>query len=406
MKFRLAAAVFLGCTLGWAEPEPATANRSVLLGADVLRKSDFEPLRGKQIGLITNQTGVDSRGVSTIDLLARASGVKLVALFSPEHGIRGEQEHGESVGDSVDARTNLPVYSLYGETRKPTPMMLNAIDALVFDMQDVGTRFYTYITTLGLAMEAAADRGIELYVLDRPNPIGGARVEGERLDASIRHFTAYYSIPVRHGLTVGELARWYNERLRQKADLKVIAMQGWSRDMLWPETGLSFVPPSPNIRRPAQAILYAGIGAFEATNVAVGRGTDAPFEQIGAPWLRGMDLAAKLSSAPIAGVTIEPTEFTPASDLYRGQLCSGIRLRLSDADRAPTTELFPIIAFAIRDLQPREFVLRWEEIPRVTGTRRFEQFYRAGKPVAAYLEAMRKSAATFESERAPFLLYP
>ena len=202
----------------------------------MLRKSGFAILKGKQVGLITNNTGLDADGESTADLLAHAPGVRLVALFSPEHGIRGERNAGEQVNEAVDSRTHLPVYSLYGTTQKPMPIALNAVDVLVFDIQDVGTRFYTYISTMGMAMEAAAQRGIGFVVLDRPNPIGGTDVEGEVLEPWVRHFTAYFSIPVRHGLTVGELARWYNETAHLHLDLTVIPMTGWTRGMLAPDT--------------------------------------------------------------------------------------------------------------------------------------------------------------------------
>src|SRR5256885_1353899 len=228
--------------------EVSAVKKPVLVGIDVLEARGFDALQGKQVGLITNQTGVDSNGVSTADVLARTPRVRLVALFSPEHGIRGMVEHGQEIGDAIDPETHLPVYSLYGKTQKPSPEMLNAVDVLVFDIQDVGARYYTYLATMGMAMEEAARRGIEFIVLDRPNPVGGAILEGPVADPKVRHITAYYSVPVRHGLTAGELAQWYNQTAHLNAKVRVIPMIGWSRTQLWDDTGLDFVPPSPNIR--------------------------------------------------------------------------------------------------------------------------------------------------------------
>lgn len=294
----------------------ATKQDPVRLGIDVLVEQNFSTLKGKQVGLITNHTGVDSRGQSTADLLAQAQGVKLVALFSPEHGIRGSQEAGQLVRDQVDTHLNLPVYSLYGSVQKPTPSMLNAVDVLLVDLQDVGARYYTYLTTMGMAMEAAAERGIPFMVLDRPNPAGGTVVEGQVLSPAIRHFTAYYGVPVRHGMTAGELAQWYNLTSRLNVKLTVIPMRGWKREWLWAQTGLRFVPPSPNIRTPLQALLYTGMGMFEATNVSVGRGTETPFEVVGAPWINGKVLAARLNELKLLGLSFEETAFTPQRELY------------------------------------------------------------------------------------------
>jgi uncharacterized protein YbbC (DUF1343 family) len=374
-------------------------------GLDALKKSDFDILKGKQVGLITNHTGVDAQGESTADLLAHAPGVRLIALFSPEHGIRGQKIAGELVGDTIDSRTHLPVYSLYGSTQKPSPIMLNGVDVLVFDLQDVGTRFYTYISTMGLAMEAAAQRGIGFVVLDRPNPLGGTIVEGNKLDPWVRNFTAYFSIPVRHGLTVGELARWYNETAHLHLDLTVIPMTGWTRDMPWSETGRTFIPPSPNIRTVTQALLYSGVGAFEATNVSVGRGTDTPFEWIGAPWIRGAELAQRLNALALPGIQMEAAQFVPQADLYTGQMCSGVRFKVTDAKALRTSDLFIHIAFLLRDLYGRDFQPRWEEMLRVTGTRDFEYAYKTGKPPESLLGSVHKSADHFAEERKPYLLY-
>ncbi len=260
----------------------------VLTGIDVLARERFKQLAGMRVGLVTNQTVRDRAGHSTIDILYKAPNVKLVALFSPEHGIRGTAD--EKVSDSKDEQTGLPIYSLYGETRRPTPEQLKDLDALVFDIQDVGTRFYTYISTLGYVIEEAAKAGRLVFVLDRPNPIGGLEIEGPVADADKLSFTAYHSIPVRHGMTIGELAQLFNQQRQLGCDLRIIKMEGWRRAMWFDETNLLWVNPSPNMRSLTEATLYPGVGLLETTNISVGRGTDTPFEVVGAPWIDGQPL--------------------------------------------------------------------------------------------------------------------
>jgi len=394
--------VFMAGALWAAESQPQPP---VLLGIDVLEEQDYALLQGKQVGLITNQTGRDSRGRSTADLLAKAPGVKLVALFSPEHGIRGIHEAGQSVGDTIDPKLHLPVYSLYGSVQKPTPEMLNAIDVLVFDMQDVGARFYTYLTTMGMAMEAASQRGLAFMVLDRPNPSGGSLVEGQVLDSRIRHFTAYYGIPVRHGLTAGELAQWYNQTQKLGVQLTVISLRNWKRDELWADTGLPFVSPSPNIRNPTEALLYSGVGMFEATNVSVGRGTDFPFELMGAPWMDAETLSKRLNDLQLPGLKFSPVSFTPTSDFYQGQLCSGVRIQVANPNVVRPIDLFVQMCCLIRELWPKEFAPRWEEVARVTGSQDFEHLYEANRPASEILDVFHKSADDFAKARTPYLLY-
>jgi len=385
--------------------DSSVQQQPVLLGIDVLEQQDYALLQGKQVGLITNQTGVDSRGRSTADLLAKAPGVKLIALFSPEHGIRGKREAGQSVGDTIDPRLHLPVYSLYGSVQKPTPEMLNAIDVLVFDMQDVGARFYTYLTTMGLAMEAAGQRNIAFMVLDRPNPVGGAVVEGQVLDSRIHHFTAYYQIPVRHGFTAGELAQWYNQTQKLGIQLTVIGLKNWKRDMLWPDTGLPFVAPSPNIKTSTAALLYSGVGMFEATNVAVGRGTDFPFERIGAPWMNGEVLAKRLNDLKLPGLYFIASSFVPLVDNYQGQMCSGVRIIVQDPMLVRPVDLFVQVAILIRELWPKDFQPRWDEVARVTGSQDFEHLYEANKSAAEILDVFHKSADQFAKDRQAYLQY-
>jgi uncharacterized protein YbbC (DUF1343 family) len=392
-------------------PAPAPAeverkNPAVFFGVDTLEEQHFALLAGKQVGLITNQTGVDRNGRSTADILYHAPNVKLVALFSPEHGIRGTTAEGEPIGDTIDPRTHLPVYSLYGATQRPNSQMLNSIDVLVFDMQDVGARFYTYLSTMGMCMEAAAKRNIAFMVLDRPNPAGGVVMEGEVLDPQFQHFTAYYSIPVRHGMTAGEIAQWYNQKANLHVKLTVVPASGWRRDQLWSETGLPFVHPSPNIRTPTEALLYSGVGMFEATNVAVGRGTDSPFEYIGAPWMNGVVLAERLNALQLPGVRFFQAMFTPQVDLYAGHLCSGVRIDVTDPQALRPVDLFVQAAFILRELSPQDFQLRWDEVARVTGTRDFENVYKdKNRSAKDILELFHKSADGFAKDRQAFLLY-
>ncbi len=382
-----------------APPEP------VRYGIDVLETEGFTPLQDQQIALITNQTGIDSQGHSTADLLANAPNIRLVALFSPEHGIRGAQEAGQLIGDGIDSQTRLPVYSLYGAIQRPTQPMLNGVDALVFDIQDVGTRFYTYLTTMCMCMEAAAQRDIVFVVLDRPNPLGGEVLEGQMLDPKYRHFTAYYSAPTRHGFTAGELAEWYNITTGLHAKLKVIPMTGWRRKDLWQDTGLPFVPPSPNIRTPREALLYPGLGMFETTNISIGRGTDTPFECFGAPWMDGNAVTARLTALNLAGVVFSSTTFTPVNDLYAGQKCSGVRIAISDPYAVRSIDIFVQAAIILRDLYGKNFQLRWNEVARVTGSSDFEAFYKTGKSAGDVLADFKKSTDRFAKDRQPYLLY-
>jgi uncharacterized protein YbbC (DUF1343 family)/CubicO group peptidase (beta-lactamase class C family) len=325
----------------------------VLTGIDVLARDGFKQLAGMRVGLVTNQTGRDAAGRSTIDVLYKAPNVTLVALFSPEHGIRGGAD--DKVSDSKDEQTGLPIYSLYGETRRPKPEQLKDLDALVFDIQDIGARFYTYISTLGYVMEAAAKAQRPIFVLDRPNPIAGLEVEGPVADADKFSFTAYHAIPVRHGMTIGELARLFNQERSIGCDLRVIEMVGWRRAMWLDETNLLWVNPSPNMRSLTEATLYPGIGLLETTNVSVGRGTDTPFEVVGAPWIDGQQLAAYLNGQRIAGVRFVPLRFTPASSVFKGEECSGVNIIITDRAGFRAVRNGLEIAVALRKLYPTQW---------------------------------------------------
>lgn len=330
-----------------------SASADVLNGIDVLERDGFKELQGLRVGLITNHTGRDHAGRQTIDVLREAPGVKLTSLFSPEHGIRGEAD--EKVSDSVDEKTGLPVYSLYGETRRPTPEQLKNLDALVFDVQDVGSRFYTYIATLGYAMEEASKAKIPVFVLDRPNPVGGVIVDGPVADEDRLSFTAYHTIPVRHGMTVGELARLFDEQRKIGCDLRVVKMEGWRRAMWFDATGQTWVNPSPNMRSLTEATLYPGVGLLETTNVSVGRGTDTPFELIGAPWLDGRRLASYLNGRGLAGVRFVPVRFTPRASVFKDKECGGINLVVTDRAAFRSVRAGLEIAVALRKLYPQDW---------------------------------------------------
>jgi uncharacterized protein YbbC (DUF1343 family)/CubicO group peptidase (beta-lactamase class C family) len=325
----------------------------VLTGIDVLERDNFKQLAGMRVGLVTNHTGRDRAGRQTIDVLHKAAGVQLVALFSPEHGIRGLAD--EKVSDSKDEKTGLPVYSLYGETRRPKPEQLKDLDALVFDIQDIGVRFYTYISTLGYLMEEAARAHLPVFVLDRPNPIGGIETEGPIADADKLSFIAYHKIPVRHGMTVGELATFYNQERKLGCDLRVVKMEGWRRGMWYDATNLVWVNPSPNMRSLNEATLYPGVGLLETTNLSVGRGTDTPFEIVGAPWLDGQRLASYLNNRKIAGVRFVPVRFTPKSSVFKDEECGGVNIVVIDRTRFHPVQAGLEIAVALRKLYPSEW---------------------------------------------------
>ena len=333
--------------------EGGGSSTKVLTGIDVLERDNFKPLGGMRLGLVTNHTGRNREGRQTIDVLSKAPGVKLVALFSPEHGIRGVAD--EKVSDSKDEATGLPIYSLYGETRRPTPQQLKDIDALVFDIQDIGARFYTYISTLGYLLEEGAKAKLPVFVLDRPNPIGGLDVEGPIADSDKLSFISYHTIPTRHGLTIGELAHLFNKQRNIGADLRVIKMEGWRRSMWFDETNLMWINPSPNMRSLTEATLYPGVGLLETTNVSVGRGTDTPFEIVGAPWIQGDKLAEQLNQRGLPGVRFVPLRFTPRASVFKDQECDGVNIIITD--RAAFRSLLTGIemALALRKLYPTDW---------------------------------------------------
>lgn len=327
----------------------------VKTGIDVLKEEKFATLAGLRIGLITNQTGVDSKGNRTVDVLFNAPGVKLKAIFSPEHGFFGDVDEVIKKDSITDSKTGLPVYNLYGKTYRPTPEMLEGLDALVFDIQDVGVRFYTYITTMGYAMEAAAKKGIAFYVLDRPNPITAATVAGPIREKGLRSFTNYFPMPVRYGMTIGELAGMFNVEYKIEANLKVIKMQGYGRADWYDETGLMWINPSPNIRSVQEASLYPALGIIESANISVGRGTDMPFEVVGAPWIDAKRLSSYMNNRNLAGVRFMPVEFKPSSDNYAGKQCYGLQILITNRDMLNSPALGIELASALYKLHPVEF---------------------------------------------------
>jgi uncharacterized protein YbbC (DUF1343 family)/CubicO group peptidase (beta-lactamase class C family) len=328
-----------------------TPHLPVLNGIDVLVKKNFAPLKGKKIGLVTNHTGHDRARRATIDLLKSAPGVTLVALFGPEHGIRGEVD--EKFSDSKDTKTGLPIYSLYGERRKPTIAQLKGLDALVFDIQDVGCRFYTYTSTMGLCMEAAAEAGIEFIVLDRANPIDGVTIDGPVLTEKTS-FVGFHAKPLRYAMTMGELARMYNEERKTNAKLTVIELENWRRDSYLDETGLPWTNPSPNMRNLKQAILYPGVGLLEQT-LSVGRGTDTPFELVGAPYIDDVKLAEELNRAVLPGVAFIPIRFTPTYSVHKGKECGGVFIMLNDRTKCNVVDVGLQIAKTVYRLYPKDF---------------------------------------------------
>jgi uncharacterized protein YbbC (DUF1343 family)/CubicO group peptidase (beta-lactamase class C family) len=325
----------------------------VLTGIDVLQRDNFKPLAGMRIGLVTNHTGRNREGQQTIDVLNKAPGVKLVALFSPEHGIRGLAD--EKVSDSRDEATGLPIYSLYGETRRPKPEQLKDLDALVYDIQDIGARFYTYISTLGYVLEEAAKVKLPVFVLDRPNPISGLDVEGPVADSDKLSFISYHTIPIRHGLTIGELAQLFNKQRKIGADLRVIKMDGWRRSMWFDETNLTWINPSPNMRSLTEATLYPGVGLLETTNVSVGRGTDTPFEVVGAPWIQGDRLADYLNQRGIPGVRFVPLRFMPNASVFKDTQCGGVNIIITDRTLFRPLPAGIEMALALRKLYPNDW---------------------------------------------------
>jgi uncharacterized protein YbbC (DUF1343 family) len=379
----------------------APRNGRTKTGIDFLVEQHFAALRGKRVGLITNHTGRARDGRTTIDLLAKAEGVKLVALFSPEHGLAGRTE--EKVPSGTDPATGLPIFSLYGETRRPTAEMLKGIDTLVFDIQDAGVRFYTYATTMAYCMEEAAKRRIAFYVLDRPNPLGGEAIEGPMLDQDKLSFVGYFPMPIRHAMTLGELARMFAGENKIKVNLHVVAMQDWRRSDTFEATGQPWVAPSPNLRSLDAALLYPGIEILQRGGVSVGRGTDTPFELFGAPWIKGVELTEYLNRRFVPGVKFVPTRFTPSSGPHKDAPCEGAALVITDRASLHSTLMGLEIAAALAKLYPQNFQL--EKIITLLGSAATLERLKKGDAPARIVAEWDEELAAFRKMRAKYLLY-
>ncbi|MDD5657545.1 MAG: DUF1343 domain-containing protein [Elusimicrobia bacterium] len=414
---RLACAALLcalsaGCATTEARrPAPPPPNGRVLAGIDVLEAEGFRRLRGRRVGLITNHTGRDARGRSTAEVLAEASSMTLVAVFSPEHGLAGAVEDGSVSSSTLRlGGRDVPVHSLYSgglAGMRPKPEQLEGIDTLVFDIQDVGARFYTYLATMGMALEEAAKAHVRFVVLDRPNPIDGITVEGPLLtDPELPKLspTSFFPVPVRHGLTAGEMALLHNAKVRHPG-LQVVRMRGWDRRMWYDQTGLPWTPPSPNLPYLAAAALYPGIGLFEASNLSVGRGTPYPFGWVGAPWLDSERVVELLQAALLDGVEFSAEDATPSKSVYAGELCRGVRITVTDRRRLRPLAVFRHINEALRETHRNDFIWRWDEARRMLGSEEFQRIYqRDGDPVKILL-LFNRDAEEFERTRKPYLLY-
>jgi len=373
-----------------------------MTGIDVLEEMKFAPLRGKKIGLITNQTGVDSSGRRSIDVLAHARGVTLVAIFSPEHGVLGLED--DRIASVTDAATGLPVFSLYGETRRPTPAMLKGIDALVFDIQDAGVRFYTFITTMAYALEEAAKAHISFFVLDRPDPIDGVTLEGPVLDRDRLSFTGYFPMPVRYAMTLGELAQMFNAENKIGADLHVIAMKRWRRSERYADTGLAWIPPSPNLRTLNATLLYPGLEILQAGGISVGRGTSTPFELFGAPWIDADRFTAELNRRNIPGIHFAPAHFTPTSAMYEGSVCGGAVISITDPGAVRSMTMGLEIASLLQKMYREEFHL--DKMIALLGSASTLERLQKGDSVEDIVAGWAPELAAFRQMRQSYLLYP
>lgn len=415
MRFRLLASCLLMGVFPaviasghWQETPPTYT------GLDVLMMRDVSPLQGKRIGLITHRAGVTFEGKSAIDVLANAPEVKLVALFAPEHGIRGATAAGEKVSDTRDTATGLPIYSLYGSTRKPTARMLRGVDALVFNLQDVGVRSYTYLSTLGLCMEAAAENGLEFIVLDRPNPLGGNKIEGNLPSSAFRSFVGRYPVPYVHGMTFGELARMINAQGwlagKRACKLTVVPMQGWRRNMMWEPTGRAWIPTSPNVPTAETPRFLAATGiAGELPALDVGVRTATPFTTVGAPGLNADALATTLNSRNLNGVSFQAANWVARHGAYKGSRCQGVRIQCEDAAKSQLTRINFEIIDAVRRQKPSLRLFppaRARMFDLVCGTDAVRKGLAAGQSPAALWQRWNRGSDTFQTKRKPYLLYP
>jgi uncharacterized protein YbbC (DUF1343 family) len=382
---------------------------SVMTGLDCV-DSYIKVFQGKRIGIITNHTGYNSNGEYIVDVLRNMPDVKVTALFGPEHGLWGKEQDAIKIDNQTDPLYGLQVYSLYGKTLKPTPEMLKDIDVLVFDIQDIGARFYTYIYTMSLAMEAAAENGKRFVVLDRPNPINGFSVEGNLLEPALSSFVGLYPVPVRHGMTAGELAKMFNDQgwLKDdvKADLVIIPMKGWRRRMWYDQTGLSFIKTSPNMPDLQTAAIYPGLCLLEGTNISEGRGTKMPFRQFGAPWIESNRLTERLNELDLPGMHFEPVSFTPESSKYQGQICNGVRIIISERDRLEPYFSGIRIVNEIYRMYPQDFQWKAKHFDRLCGTSKIRDAITNRSSLNDLRKKWRAELKSFQKIRKKCLIYP
>ncbi|MBM3854582.1 MAG: DUF1343 domain-containing protein [Verrucomicrobia bacterium] len=414
MHAAVSTAVALGVALAGAGAAGAPAR--VRLGNEVLAEGGFKELAGKRVGLITNPSGINGDLRSTLEVLRSAPGVKLVALFGPEHGIYGDVPAGDKIESRTDARTGLPVHSLYGATRKPTPAMLAGLDAVVYDLQDTGCRSYTFISTMGLAMEACGEAGVEFIVLDRPNPLGGVRVEGPRLeDEKLRSFVSRWDVPYVYGMTCGELARMINDRgwLKQSCRLTVVPLQGWRRAMVWRDTGLPWVPASPHIPHGESPLFQVATGMVgEIGGASIGIGYTLPFQTIAAPGADPHALAARLNGYGLPGVVFRPLTYKPYYGSFKDEVVGGVQVHFTDPAGAPLTAINCYAIEALREVAGRDLLAeavkanrKFDMFDKVNGTEATRRALQAGKPAAEIVAAWRAGEEKFQQERAAYLLY-
>ncbi|MEK3805289.1 DUF1343 domain-containing protein [Bacillus sp. FSL H8-0547] len=375
-------------------------------GVEVLLKDEKELLKGKKVGLITNPTGIDSKLNSIVDQLHNDPEIELTALFGPEHGVRGDAQAGSYVEFYIDEKTGLPVYSLYGATKKPTPEMLENVEILLFDIQDVGTRYYTYIYTMAYAMEAAKENNIPIVVLDRPNPQGGDSVDGPVLEPEASSFIGLYPIPTKHGMTVGELASLFNEEFNIGADLTVVKMKGWKRSMDYDDTGLPFVLPSPNMPTVSTAFVYPATGLIEGTNLSEGRGTTKPFELIGAPFINSTDLAAELNALSLPGVKFRAASFTPMFSKHAGKLSHGVEVYVTDREEFDAVPTGLHIIKTVHDMYPEDFqFLSNNFFDKLIGNTWTRPMILEGAAVSDITDKYKKDLDAFKKVRKEYLIY-
>ncbi|MGE0911716.1 exo-beta-N-acetylmuramidase NamZ family protein [Bacillus atrophaeus] len=384
----------------------AVKKPKVQTGIDILLSDYKKQLKGKKIGLITNPTGVNSSLKSSVDVLSQDPDIQLTTLYGPEHGVRGDAQAGDEVASYIDEKTGLPVYSLYGKTKKPTPEMLKNVDVLVFDIQDVGTRYYTYIYTMAYAMEAAKENGIPFIVLDRPNPQGGQQVEGPVLEPGYSSFVGLYPIPLKHGMTIGELALLFNKEFEINADLTVVKMKRWKRKMNFDDTGLPFVLPSPNMPTIDSTFVYPATGLIEGTNVSEGRGTTKPFEFIGAPYMKSTQLEEKLNSLGLPGVTFRAASYIPTFSKHQGKLCHGVQIYVTDRKTFEAVKTGLSLIKTIHDLYPDDFVfLATGSFDKLIGNGWVRTKIEEGADIQEITDAYQKPLKEFKKLRKKYLIY-